>query len=728
MSDREKSLFSEDFNINKLDKKNDGYISIKDFGAKGDGITNEVTFFSEMLTKIGSKKSTILIEDGTYKLSSSITIPSNISLRFARGAKISVDAIATLTINGGIEAEIWQIFSGNGTVNGSPKITHAYAEWFGATTNDTSVDNAPIIMKAMNFFHVVKLTKGVYYLNTTIILPYGASIIGIGRLSFTGYDDTTVFQQGNVPAFTFATSAVMVRLDGFNIKGNPANPNNDGVLFNSYGASSTLSNLWIYQCGGNGISASGAGTFGVDLCGFYDLKVDSCSGYGIKLALDVAAGHGFNTSVFELIECTKNQLGGFYIDRCSSLTFIRCHSFWNESSTNATTYGYRIESNALNIKFISCWAESNGEHSFPDPTHRSGGFLVNGGKDISFDSCHVTAEDRGFIINGGTNIIIDKPFIDVLNYPTAYAIFISSSANQVHVTNYNHNATSSAAVANFSSTSYIESTTQLPTTGRIPYNTTFKRGMRGNANCYTQGSATIYQYSAIAVNATSGDNFLTMTLGTTLRVGDNILIPSAGASGAGLFAQVTEIDLVANKIIIDKTIVTSITGQNLATVLALVYSEMYATDHSDTILNGLSFQEGDKIWTTIPNTKKFIGEGCTGAGTGGSGGTAQWKLIGSYAYQTSGAVAITTGATISPASNVSIYRVSPASAVTGIILTAGISSGQEITILNEAVSGNSVTFAASSSNISDGSSNVISGGTARKFVWNGSTSLWYRIS
>lgn len=93
--------------------------------------------------------------------------------------------------------------------------------------------------------------------------------------------------------------------------------------------------------------------------------------------------------------------------------------------------------------------------------------------------------------------------------------------------------------------------------------------------------------------------------------------------------------------------------------------------------------------------------------------------------QSSSAAAVATSGTITTA-GVSVARVSPTGAVTGVILQAGTFPGQEVTVVNEAVAANTVTFAASgTSNVADGTSSVIAGLTARSFVWDSATSLWY---
>lgn len=92
--------------------------------------------------------------------------------------------------------------------------------------------------------------------------------------------------------------------------------------------------------------------------------------------------------------------------------------------------------------------------------------------------------------------------------------------------------------------------------------------------------------------------------------------------------------------------------------------------------------------------------------------------------QSETAVAIANGATVSTTA-VGASRVAPAANVTGIILEAGSESAQVVTVVNE--SAFTVTFAAAgTSNVADGTSSVISANRCALFVWDSSTSRWYR--
>lgn len=97
--------------------------------------------------------------------------------------------------------------------------------------------------------------------------------------------------------------------------------------------------------------------------------------------------------------------------------------------------------------------------------------------------------------------------------------------------------------------------------------------------------------------------------------------------------------------------------------------------------------------------------------------------------QASGTVqTLSTGNTITVAAGQSCVRVTAGAAVTGIILAAGTLAGQLLTVIHEGAAANTITFAASgTSNVADGASDVITGPSARTFVWDAVTALWYAI-
>lgn len=119
-------------------------------------------------------------------------------------------------------------------------------------------------------------------------------------------------------------------------------------------------------------------------------------------------------------------------------------------------------------------------------------------------------------------------------------------------------------------------------------------------------------------------------------------------------------------------------------------------------------------WVRVDRTAAVVDS----IGFGGPIGTAQ----------SGSAPALATNGTITSAA-VGVARVAPASAVTGIVLQSGTFAGQECAVINQSTTLNSITFAASgTSHVASGTACIIAGLTAKKFVWNTATSLWYECT
>lgn len=75
-----------------------------------------------------------------------------------------------------------------------------------------------------------------------------------------------------------------------------------------------------------------------------------------------------------------------------------------------------------------------------------------------------------------------------------------------------------------------------------------------------------------------------------------------------------------------------------------------------------------------------------------------------------------------------VSRVTPAAAITGVILAVGTVDGQEITIQNEGAAGSNINFATdATSNVSNGLSVFINSGEAMRFVWGATATRWFAI-
>ena len=152
--------------------------SVKDFGAVGDGTTNDYTAFVDAMdASIGQ---TVYVPAGTYRIGTALTLTGHFT--FDEGAKIKADD--SLIFNMSIEAGKSQIGEhGTGSIEWS--IPHEICvEWLGVLTSNTgSVNktNYENFLKYSNpdtYPYVVKFSRGSY--------PYAAPFYITSRISVEG--------------------------------------------------------------------------------------------------------------------------------------------------------------------------------------------------------------------------------------------------------------------------------------------------------------------------------------------------------------------------------------------------------------------------------------------------------------------------------------------------------------------------------------------------------------
>ncbi len=104
-----------------------------------------------MISAIGSTPAILeLPGNKTYTLTAyDVTVPTTLILLPQPGAIINIGSSRTLTINGGLVAGRWQIFSGSGTLAfGVRSIGEAYFEWAGAVGDGSTDCGTPVNMLA----------------------------------------------------------------------------------------------------------------------------------------------------------------------------------------------------------------------------------------------------------------------------------------------------------------------------------------------------------------------------------------------------------------------------------------------------------------------------------------------------------------------------------------------------------------------------------------------------
>lgn len=152
----------------------------------------------------------------TFLYTTDGTITSNINLVVMAGAQISVNSGKTLTIEGNIDAGLYPIFTGGGTI----RVKRAYPQWWGAKFDSVNND-ASAMQSAINSVDAygsgtVYLSSGSASIGTTsLTLKPRVRIIGEGRgISKIIYSGTSNFA---LSTGTTETARKFIGLEGFTI-------------------------------------------------------------------------------------------------------------------------------------------------------------------------------------------------------------------------------------------------------------------------------------------------------------------------------------------------------------------------------------------------------------------------------------------------------------------------------------------------------------------------------
>lgn len=139
-------------------------------GAVEQSAGDEVTLRS-LITNAGSDPISVTVYDDIPITTTDLTIPSNVHLKFKDDGKLSPASGITLTVNGSVDASLWQIFGGDGTTKIGNKNIMVFPQWFGAV-GDGATDDTESIQKTFDCFAdaggVVYFNPGTYLVARTL--------------------------------------------------------------------------------------------------------------------------------------------------------------------------------------------------------------------------------------------------------------------------------------------------------------------------------------------------------------------------------------------------------------------------------------------------------------------------------------------------------------------------------------------------------------------------------
>jgi hypothetical protein len=394
-------------------------VSVKDFGAVGDGLINDAAACVAANTGANS----VFYPIGTYYIDTNITLTKPITM--TPGAQFLIAAGKTLTINAPVYAGSRQyIFNGaSGSVTGTFGNVDLWVDWFGAVP-DSSISSTPTgtnsgigINKALVAANnsgtrkgVVKLNQGVYLTETAIVSPSsGVTIEGTGK-----YTTTIVTKSaftGSVITLSGAGGPPSI-LRGLNINSAIGGSYSSTVGINANTNGVFISDVWVSGFL-TGVFINNTEVFLDDFICEYNVTGVSVKRQSVNISNGVtyanqSAGILFsdvpvanaNRVVVSNIRSSFDVAVGFYATNSNGITLTGC-AVNSDSSGQYSDSGFKIDGTSSDIIVNGCSA-----YIISQKTTSNGFFVTDSATDIQIKDCSAENWQYGFRLQGGGNTSI----------------------------------------------------------------------------------------------------------------------------------------------------------------------------------------------------------------------------------------------------------------------------------------------------------------------------------
>lgn len=187
-------------------------ITLKDYGAVGDGVADDIP----AITAMAADKGYVVYPAGTFRINATYTI--SVPQYFGDGASLTIDTGITLNITNRVHSPNQWIFKGDGVVlfrivETGEDAQLIQAGWFGAfPSNSNNVDVTAKVQRALSSLSsqtregILQFEMGSYHLSGTLYVPRGVHVAGRGMrrtvFDITGFDYTVFETAGNACKFT----------------------------------------------------------------------------------------------------------------------------------------------------------------------------------------------------------------------------------------------------------------------------------------------------------------------------------------------------------------------------------------------------------------------------------------------------------------------------------------------------------------------------------------------
>lgn len=356
---------------------------VKDFGAVGDGVTNDGTAIAA--ADDASSSSAIMFTAGVYRVTADITIESDCV--FMPGASLSINTGITVTFWGNVQGSpTHRIFSGAGSVvlgragTFISQRTPVYLEWWGAKADYgiLNTDASPAWQKANDALvcgGTIMGNNGAYYMSTGVNITNRVDFIGAGTgvnptIGGTLFYPADAFASGGQSNVLFNISTGSINWERMYIHGEytTGSAKNYGytAIKVTYGSGKlVMKDIEIISCGVGVHFQAGAGGYISDLkvynytnagylfgglvgsyAGPYRFSGGIINNPNIAAAVSVEATAGTNTIVIPKTGVTAQIVAGmlvaaYEIPSTTSLTI-------SSVTDNGSTYTLNLDGNLPN--------------------------------------------------------------------------------------------------------------------------------------------------------------------------------------------------------------------------------------------------------------------------------------------------------------------------------------------------------------------------------------------
>ena len=338
------------------------------------------------ITGIGAvNRTTLLVPPGNWDITNDVIITNNIHLKVEGGAVLDVAVGKTLTINGSIDAGLYTIFSGAGSV-AINKALDLPAAWWGFDIDASGAVNAAAIQSAIDSYsggHTVRLHAGIFTTAPDVITLLGRTNITIrGASHMRG---TSLPDPGTRLLFT--TGAVGIYMSGglydgyskvcdLHVHGNSVL--DAGIKLG--GAVQTVEDVTVSHCRNAGIWMCNYST----VCTINRVTATSCTG-GTGYALYMSYDIGSN-STNKITNCRfQASVEGIRIESALRLS-IDCCAVESNSSSGINIYKRDGRSVSF-VEITNSWFEDNGSTGYCVIINSQTQHATDCPNDILFRSC-----------------------------------------------------------------------------------------------------------------------------------------------------------------------------------------------------------------------------------------------------------------------------------------------------------------------------------------------------